>query len=88
MEEKDEVIVAIKEEYEKIIKDLKEEHQNAIKEQEKKHISQIRALMMGQREETISNTDNIDENYSVEDENNEDELYKRLRKKFGLKEIK
>ncbi|WP_291630653.1 hypothetical protein [Clostridium sp.] len=83
MENEDEVIKAIKEEYEKKLeeqkKQLEEEKDKAIKDLEEKHIKQIRSLLSGEK---ITN-DNDKKTEEVE-KTFEEKLYENLRAKNKL----
>lgn len=83
MENEDEVIKAIKEEYEKKLeeqkKQLEEEKNKAIKDLEEKHIKQIRSLLSGEK---ITN-DNDKKTEEVE-KTFEEKLYENLRAKNKL----
>lgn len=83
MNDEDEVIKALREEYEKKIeeqyqKDMQEKEE-ALKQQEEKHIRQMRALLSGRKE----NKDNESVKDS-DDKTYEEELTDTLKKRFKL----
>lgn len=76
-----EVILALQEEYDRKLEEYKkqaeEEKKQALEEQEKKHIEQIRLIMRGDNQEKNTHID--------DDEDEEEQIEKRLLKKYCKK---